>query len=244
MGCLHSMHSPIPPLRHTLPSYRSNVCGTYYCPTPYKSPTPGLTESISLPPASTSKETFTNEREPMKNTAATPVLPFTPMLSCDAQRTPLQDTGLAVGRMGEGCPIEAGAWRPLPAYTHSSSTSHNDCDPNHIQSRLKFPLLLPLPQSNSSLHRASPSPTLSQPFAFKASTSNSLLTLPLFLDGQHPEASQRYLHPHLDVEVAVGSGHSGEPVGAVIFHLPLLAWCGAQQYVNTVVLVGGSDCSF
>jgi len=240
------MRPPIPPLWHTLPSYRSNVCGTHYCPTPYKSPTPGLTESISLPPASTSKETVTNEPEPTKNTAAAPVLPLSPMPSRDAQRMPLRDTRLAVGRMGKGCPIEAGAWGLFLAHAPSSSTSYNDCDSNHIQSRLKFSLLLPSPQFNSSPRRASPSPSLSQSFAFKASTLNPPLTLPPFLDRQHSEASQRYSHPHLDVEVAVGSGHSGEPVG--VYYSPSasfdLAWCGTQQYVNTVVLVAGSDCSF
>lgn len=55
---------------------------------------PGLTESIPLPPISTSEATLVGEPEPTKNEAATPVLPRSPASSRDAQTTPtpLRDT--------------------------------------------------------------------------------------------------------------------------------------------------------
>jgi hypothetical protein len=49
---------------------------------------PGLTESIQLPPISTSEATLVGEPEPTKNEASTPVLPRSPVSSHDAQTTP------------------------------------------------------------------------------------------------------------------------------------------------------------
>lgn len=49
---------------------------------------PGLSESIPLPPISTSEATLVGEPEPTKNEAATPVLPRSPMSSRDARTTP------------------------------------------------------------------------------------------------------------------------------------------------------------
>ena len=49
---------------------------------------PGLTESIILPPISTSEATLVGEPEQTKNEASTPVLPQSPISSRDARTTP------------------------------------------------------------------------------------------------------------------------------------------------------------
>ena len=54
-------------------------------------PIPGLTDLILPPPIATSEAASTNEPEPTKNEAATPVLPSSPIPTRDAQHTPLRD---------------------------------------------------------------------------------------------------------------------------------------------------------